>query len=119
MRIKIYLEILYIYYAFSVGIILNSIALVISRKKSSLPAAKSRTNVHYLVFHLTLADSIICFVTLPMETLWRLTIEWHAGNIMCKVLMMFRTGGYILSSLILVVISIDRWEMMNEPFMSF
>ena len=102
------LEIMYIC-VISVGIILNSVALVISRRKCSLPAAKSRTNVHYLVFHLTLADSVICFVTLPMETLWRLTIEWHAGNIMCKVLMMFRTGGYILSSLILVVISIDRW----------
>ena len=102
-------EIMYICVV-SVGIILNSVALVISRRKCSLPAAKSRTNVHYLVFHLTLADSVICFITLPMETLWRLTIEWHAGNIMCKVLMMFRTGGYILSSLILVVISIDRCE---------
>ena len=38
----------------------------------------------------------------------RLTIQWYAGNIMCKLLMMFRTGGYILSSLLLVVLSIDR-----------
>ena len=30
-----------------------------------------RTNVHYLVFHLTLADAIVCFVTMPMETIWR------------------------------------------------
>ena len=64
--------------------------------------------MHYLVFHLTLADSIICYVVLPTETLWRLTIEWYAGNPVCKVLMMFRTGGFILSSAILVVISIDR-----------
>ena len=138
---------------------------------------RSRTNVHYLVFHLTLADTITSYVTLPMETLWRqgqrryssriyvtfpkiylwtfskreimarkvklsksifwfrlnchfiftkaffctvppfgrlsthvlrLTIQWYAGNIMCKLLMMFRTGGYILSSLLLVVLSIDR-----------
>ena len=93
---------------FSVGMILNSIALIISRKQSHMPQAKSRTNVDYLVFHLTLADSIICFITLPMETLWRLTIEWQGGNILCKVLMMIRTGGYILSSCILVIISIDR-----------
>ena len=69
---------------------------------------KSRTNVHYLVFHLSLADSIICYIVLPMETLWRLTIQWEAGNFLCKFLMMFRTGGFILSSCILVVISIDR-----------
>ena len=27
--------------------------------------------MHYLVFHLTLADAIVCFVTMPMETIWR------------------------------------------------
>ena len=35
----------------------------------------SRTNVHYLVFHLTVADTIISFVTMPMETSWRIIIE--------------------------------------------
>ena len=69
---------------------------------------RSRTNVHYLVFHLTLADTITSYVTLPMETVWRFTIQWHGGNMMCKLLMMVRTGGYILSSLLLVVLSIDR-----------
>ena len=36
---------------------------------------RSRTNVHYLVFHLTLADTITSYITLPMEALWRLTIQ--------------------------------------------
>ena len=35
---------------------------------------RTRTNVHYLVFHLTLADTITCFITLPTETVWRATI---------------------------------------------
>ena len=35
----------------------------------------SRTNVHYLVFHLTLADTLISYVTMPMETAWRVAIE--------------------------------------------
>ena len=74
------------------------------------PQGRSKTNLHYLVFHLTLADSIVSYVVLPLETLWRLTIEWHAGNLACKILMMFRTGGFILSSYILVVICIDRLE---------
>ena len=115
---------------------------------------QSRTNVHFLVFHLTLADAIVCFITMPMETIWRVVIEvfalqnqrkqevlltkwgetpprdfiiimhrrrftkdlgkfrlqWYAGNLACKGLMMVRTGGYILSSLMLIVLSIDRWE---------
>ena len=36
---------------------------------------QSRTNVHYLVFHLTIADTIISFITMPMETIWRIIIE--------------------------------------------
>ena len=36
------------------------------------------------------------------------TFQWHAGNFVCKGLMMVRTGGYILSSLMLIVLSIDR-----------
>ena len=61
------------------------------------------------MYHLTLADAITCFITLPMETVWRATIQWHAGNAACKVLMMVRTGGFILSSNMLVVLSIDRF----------
>ena len=33
------------------------------------------TNVHYLVYHLSIADAIICFIILPMETVWRATME--------------------------------------------
>ena len=35
-------------------------------------------------------------------------LQWYAGNLACKGLMMVRTGGYILSSLMLIVLSIDR-----------
>ncbi len=58
----------------SVGIVLNSLALITAGKRSFRRDMR-RTNVHYLVFHLTLADSITCFVTMPMETLWKLTLE--------------------------------------------
>ena len=42
-----------------------------------------RTNVHYLIYHLTLADSITCFITLPMETIWRVTIQVRFNNTQC------------------------------------
>ena len=59
----------------SVGMLLNTIALVTAGRHSTRTAIRSRTNVHYLVFHLTLADAITCFITIPMETAWRLAIE--------------------------------------------
>ena len=60
---------------FSVGMVLNTMVLVIASKQSTRPEVRSRTNVHYLVFHLTIADTITSFITMPMETLWRLTIQ--------------------------------------------
>ena len=44
-----------------------------------------RTNVHYLVYHLTIADAITCFVTLPMETIWRATIEVSRYMVMNRI----------------------------------
>ena len=69
---------------------------------------RSRTNVHMLVFHLSLADSLVSFVTMPLEAAWRFTMEWEADNITCKVLMMIRAMGYYSSSAILVCLCIDR-----------
>ena len=68
----------------AVGMVLNGFSLVAARRQAARPSVPSRTNVHYLVLQLTIADCLICFVTLPMETLWRATIAWHAGNIVCK-----------------------------------
>ena len=41
---------------------------------------QSRTNVHFLVFHLTLADAIVSFITMPMETIWRVVIEVQSSK---------------------------------------
>ena len=59
---------------FKVGMVLNTMALLTASKQSSRTDIRSRTNVHYLVFHLTVADTITCFITMPMETAWRLFI---------------------------------------------
>ena len=48
----------------------------------------SRTNVHFLVFHLTLADAVISFITMPMETIWRVVIE--VLILMIMMTMMFK-----------------------------
>ena len=36
---------------------------------------RSRTNVHYLVFHLAIADFIVSVVTMPLEAIWRFTVQ--------------------------------------------
>ena len=92
----------------SVGMFVNGMILVVGGRKVQQLDTRSRTNVHYLVYQLTLADSIVCFITLPLEAAWRFTIQWRAGNVACKVLMVVRALGYYLSSAIMVAICIDR-----------
>ena len=76
--------------------------------------------MHYLVLNLTIADSIVCFIVLPLEAAWRFTIQWRAGNVACKVLMALRALGYYLSSAILVAICIDRSDhISNSHFYTF
>jgi hypothetical protein len=41
--------------------------------------------VHFLVFQLILADTLVSCITMPMEAIWRLTIQWYADNLTCKV----------------------------------
>ena len=52
-----------------------------------------------------------CYTAILYHTI----LQWYAGNLMCKVLMMVRTGGYILSSMMLVVLSIDRYISISHP----
>ena len=114
--------------SFLVGIILNSLVLFaagrniyksqrwkiwnksIRKKRISLNICRSRTNVHLLVFHLTIADSLVSFITMPLEAGWKLTMQWMLDDVSCRVLMVVRALGYYLSSNILVMICIDRWD---------
>lgn len=50
----------------------------------------------------------VTFLLMPLEIGWAYTVMWTAGDLMCRVMMFFRTFGLYLSSFILVCISLDR-----------
>lgn len=74
---------------------------------------KSRVNL--FILHLSIADLIVAFVILPMEITWNATVAWKGGDLLCRLLMFFRTFGLYLSSFILVVISLDRYFAIVHP----
>ncbi|XP_023339753.1 gonadotropin-releasing hormone receptor [Eurytemora carolleeae] len=98
-----------------VGVLFNLISLITAFRVMRRPDTRSKTNVHYLVFQLILADCMVSFIIFPMEAIWRYTIQWHASNALCKMLMMLRTGGFYLSSNLLVILSIDRYISISRP----
>ena len=53
-----------------------------------------RNNVHIMVVHLTIADLFVSFVVMPLEIAWRISQQWLAGNVMCKLLMFIRAFAF-------------------------
>ena len=47
-------------------------------------------------------------ILMPVEIGWAATVQWLAGDFMCRVLLFLRVFGLYLSNFILVCISIDR-----------
>ena len=39
-----------------------------------------------MVLHLTIADLIVSYVVIPLEIGWRLSVQWYAGDVACKLL---------------------------------
>ncbi len=41
--------------------------------------------------HLSIADLIVTFIMLPLETVWHVTVAWRAGDVACRILMFCRS----------------------------
>lgn len=76
----------------------------------------SRSRHHLLLLNLAIADSIVMFITVPAEIGWRVTSDWRAGNLGCKVFQFVRVFGLYASSMILICISLDRYYAVVKPF---
>ncbi|ELU01220.1 hypothetical protein CAPTEDRAFT_125249 [Capitella teleta] len=73
------------------------------------------SRVSLFILHLTVADLFVTFVMIPMEIGWHVTVSWKAGDVACRLLMVLRTFGFYLSSLILIAISLDRYLSIAHP----
>ena len=80
-----------------------------------LRARHRKSRVSLLMTHLAAADLIVTFVMIPLEVGWRVTTQWLAGNVACKLFLFLRAFGLYLSSNILVCISLDRYFAIIYP----
>lgn len=99
---------------FAIGTAGNLVVLVAARRQENR-SNSGRNNVHFMIFHLAIADLVVCLVVMPLEITWRLCVQWYAGNAACKILMFLRAFGFYLSSTTLVCLSVDRFLAVKHP----
>ncbi|XP_026740722.1 gonadotropin-releasing hormone II receptor-like isoform X1 [Trichoplusia ni] len=68
-----------------------------------------------LLMHLAVADLMVTFLMMPLEIAWAGTVQWLAGDLMCRVMMFTRTFGLYLSSFVLICIAVDRYYAILKP----
>ncbi|CRK87306.1 CLUMA_CG001108, isoform A [Clunio marinus] len=76
---------------------------------------RSPSRLDIMLTHLAIADLMVTFLLMPLEIGWAITVQWTAGDAMCRIMMFFRTFGLYLSSFILVCISVDRFYAVLRP----
>lgn len=76
---------------------------------------RRKSRIQNMILHLAIADLIVTFIMIPLEVIWRITVEWIAGDIACRVMLFLRAFGPYLSSMVLVCISLDRYSAIVHP----
>ncbi|XP_042231197.1 gonadotropin-releasing hormone receptor-like [Homarus americanus] len=76
---------------------------------------RSRSTVYTLIHHLSVADLFVTFACLTTESVWTFTVQWVAGNFLCKFIKYLQMFSLYLSTFILVLIGVDRFTAVRYP----
>lgn len=68
-----------------------------------------------LIGSLASADLVMTFVVMPLDAIWNITVQWYAGDAMCKILCFLKLFAMHSAAFILVVVSLDRHHAILHP----
>ncbi|GFR31727.1 gonadotropin-releasing hormone receptor [Trichonephila clavata] len=77
------------------------------------------SSIYLLLAHLCVSDIFVTSFCIIGEGLWTLTVEWNAGNWLCKCFKFFQMFSLYLSTFTLVVIGFDRLYAVKCPLNRF
>ena len=76
---------------------------------------RRKSTIHTLILQLAMADLIVTFFCIATDAIWTSTVQFYAGNVMCKITKFLQVFGLYLSTYILVIISVDRCYAILDP----
>ena len=91
---------------------LGNVAIIfaIAARRSKL------TRMYYFILHLSIADLLTAFLTLLPEVIWTFTLpHFYGGVVMCKIIKFTQMLGPYLSSYILIMTAVDRYQAICNP----
>lgn len=99
----------------------GNVATIISLKLGKRSRGRVRpswTAIYSLIFQLSVADLLVTIFCIAGEAAWSFTVQWYAGNMMCKLFKFVQMFALYLSTFILVLIGVDRWLAVKYPMKS-
>ncbi|XP_022919038.1 cardioacceleratory peptide receptor isoform X2 [Onthophagus taurus] len=95
---------------FTMIVLGNSAVLV------TLLVGKSRkSRMNFFIKHLAIADLSVGLISVSTDIVWRITVAWHAGNVLCKLIKFLQAVVTYSSTYVLVALSIDRYDAITHP----
>ena len=76
---------------------------------------RRKSTINTLIMHLAIADLFVTFFCNVTDAVWASTVQWYAGNELCKVLKYLQVFSLYLSTYIIVIIALDRCMAILDP----
>ncbi|XP_006079903.1 gonadotropin-releasing hormone receptor isoform X2 [Bubalus kerabau] len=76
---------------------------------------KKLSRMKLLLKHLTLANLLETLIVMPLDGMWNITVQWYAGELLCKVLSYLKLFSMYAPAFMMVVISLDRSLAITKP----
>lgn len=104
-------QLIFLFFLFCVIIVGNLIML----RAVTLSRAEKRSRMNFFIMHLAIADLSNGLFSVFPDIVWKITVAWNAGAVMCKLVPFVRALVTISSTFILVSLSIDRLDAIARP----
>ncbi|XP_053670080.1 gonadotropin-releasing hormone II receptor [Anopheles nili] len=107
--------------AMAIVSLLGNVATMWNIQKNRKSRRVTRHNwsaIYSLIFHLSIADVLVTGFCLIGEAAWYYTVDWVAGNLLCKLFKLCQMFSLYLSTYVLVLVGVDRWVAVKYPMKS-